>query len=287
MNVVVKRIYEPAAKSDGFRVLVDRLWPRGISKSDAKLDLWLPDLGPSTSLRQWFNHDPARWAEFQRRYHAELKQKPAILASITEQAKTSPLTLLYSAKDERYNQAVALRSFLEQRPTVRRPIVRGRKQSLIITGRKKMKAGANMKPVVQLEPTGCGIAAVAALAGVTYRQAQRTANRLGIFATDRRLWSETGHVRRILRKYRLRPASTEQPFRSWSRLPDLALLAIKWHREQGRPCWHWVVFVRGREGERVLDSKRSLTRHTRRDFGRMKPKWYLTVTKKRYNGPSR
>src|SRR5512139_999134 len=130
-----------------------------------------------------------------------------------------------------------------------------------------------MKPVVQLERTGCGIAVVATMAGVPYRQAQRTANRLGIFAHDRRLWSETAHVRRLLREYRLRPASTEQPFRSWSRLPDLALLAIKWHCEYGQSCWHWVVFVRDGEGERVLDSNRSLTHHVRRDFGRMKPKW--------------
>lgn len=137
-----------------------------------------------------------------------------------------------------------------------------------------------MKPVIQLERTGCGIAAVAVLAGVTYRQAQRTANGLGIFAGDRRLWSETGYVRRLLGEYRLWPASNERPFRSWNSLPDLALLAIKWHREQGRPCWHWVVFVRDREGERVLDSKRSLKRHVRTDFERMRPKWYMAVAKK-------
>lgn len=136
-----------------------------------------------------------------------------------------------------------------------------------------------MKPVVQLERTGCGIAAVAAIAGVSYRRAQRTANRLGIFADDRRLWTETNYVRRLLQSYQLRPASTEQPFRSWGSLPDLALLAIKWHREQGRPCWHWVVFVRDSEGERVLDSKRSLTRNVRTDFGRMRPKWYITVAR--------
>ena len=81
MPIAIKRIYEPAAKSDGFRVLVDRLWPRGLSKSDAKVDLWLPDLGPSTALRQWFNHDPARWAEFQRRYDAELKEKTGSCSS--------------------------------------------------------------------------------------------------------------------------------------------------------------------------------------------------------------
>lgn len=138
-----------------------------------------------------------------------------------------------------------------------------------------------IKPVVQLERTGCGIAAVAAVAGVSYRQAQGTANGLGIFASDRRLWSETGHVRRLLREYGLRPASIERPFRSWNSLPDLALVAIKWHRELGRPCWHWVVFVRDSEGERVLDSKRSLKRPVRTDFGRMKPKWYMAVAKNR------
>ena len=112
MKVFLKRIYEPVTKSDGCRILVDRLWPRGISKESAKLDFWLPDIGPSTALRQWFNHDPARWAEFQCRYHAELKEKTLLLASITAQAKTGPVTLLYSAKDEQHNQAVALRIFL-------------------------------------------------------------------------------------------------------------------------------------------------------------------------------
>ncbi len=122
MKIVVKRAYEPVAKSDGFRVLVDRLWPRGLSKSDAKLDLWLPDLGPSTALRKWFGHDPARWGEFQRRYHAELKEKKALLATIKEQARTHQVTLLYSAKDEQHNQAVALRSFLaKQKGAVSRP----------------------------------------------------------------------------------------------------------------------------------------------------------------------
>jgi uncharacterized protein YeaO (DUF488 family) len=123
MRIRVKRVYETTAKSDGFRVLVDRLWPRGISKEAAKLDLWLPDLGPSTTLRQWFNHDPARWAEFQRHYHAELKEKSALLATITKQAKASSVTLLYSAKDERHNQAVALRNFLK-RPSLHNFITR-------------------------------------------------------------------------------------------------------------------------------------------------------------------
>lgn len=133
-----------------------------------------------------------------------------------------------------------------------------------------------MKPVVQLEGTGCGIASVAALAGVPYRQAQRTANRLGIFADDRWLWSETQPVRRLLKHYRFH-ARKEIPFVSWSALPDLALLAIKWHREGGRAFWHWVVFVREQGHAYVLDSKRALKTHVRTDFGRMRPKWSIRV----------
>jgi len=132
-KILVKRAYEPATESDGFRVLVDRLWPRGISKEAAKLDLWLPDLGPSTSLRKWFNHDPARWSEFQRRYHAELKKNTALLATITEQAKPRPLTLLYSAKDEQHNQAIALRNFLLKQPATRKPTTRATKPAPVVT----------------------------------------------------------------------------------------------------------------------------------------------------------
>ena len=111
-KILIKRVYEPAAKSDGVRVLVDRLWPRGISKENAKLDLWLPDIGPSTKLRQWFNHDPARWGEFLRRYHTELKDKKELVAELKGRAKKGTVTLLYSAKDEMHNQAVALQNFL-------------------------------------------------------------------------------------------------------------------------------------------------------------------------------
>ena len=95
-----------------------------------------------------------------------------------------------------------------------------------------------MKPVVQLERTGCGIASVAALAGVSYRQAQCVANRLGIFADDSNLWSEIGYVRRLLKEYGIQSASTEVPFISWEALPDLALLAVKWHKERDRAFWH-------------------------------------------------
>ena len=135
-----------------------------------------------------------------------------------------------------------------------------------------------MKPVIQLEPTGCGIASVAAIAGVSYSHAKSVANSLGIFAEDRQLWSETAHVRRLCRHFGLRARSTEMPFRSWDALPDLALLSIKWHREKGRPFWHWVVFAREYGRSYVLDSKKGLRRQTRTDFGRMKPKWFIRIT---------
>lgn len=136
-KILVKRVYEPAAKSDGFRVLVDRLWPRGLSKESAHIDLWLRDIGPSTELRKWFNHDPARWAEFQRRYDAELKERATLLATIKKHAKTKPVTLLYSAKDEQHNQAVALRSFLLKRPSTRQPVTRSTQSSSIAAHREK------------------------------------------------------------------------------------------------------------------------------------------------------
>ncbi len=135
-----------------------------------------------------------------------------------------------------------------------------------------------MKPVVQLEPTGCGIASVAAIAGLRYRQVQRVANRLGIVAADERLWSATAHVRRLLRRFGVRTAQKERRFASWQALPDVALLAIKWRRVRGRAFWHWVVFWRGPDGPMVLDSGRALRTHRRRDFGRMRPKWFLPVS---------
>lgn len=138
-----------------------------------------------------------------------------------------------------------------------------------------------MKPVVQLEPTGCGIASVAAIAGVSYRRAKSVAASLAISAKDDRLWSDTEHVRRMLAEFGTRSARSIRPFCSWSSLPDCALLAIKWHREGGRPFWHWVVFVRDKEQSYVLDSKKSLKVHVRTDFGRMKPKWSLAVKTKR------
>lgn len=138
-----------------------------------------------------------------------------------------------------------------------------------------------MIPIPQLDPTGCGIASAATLTGVSYRRAKFIAASLGISVTDRRLWSETAHVRKLLRHLGLKTASRESPFHSWDQLPDVALLAIKWHMEKGRPFWHWVVFVRENGNPCVLDPSKSLRQHRRTDFGRMKPKWYIPILGRR------
>lgn len=136
-----------------------------------------------------------------------------------------------------------------------------------------------MKAVVQEEKTGCGIAACAAISGVSYKKAKAIANSLGIFADDKTLWSETSHVQRLLTHCGTAVACPKTPFTNWHALPDLALLAIKWHEEKGRRYWHWVVFVRDASGCYVLDSKETLKNNIRKDFGRMQPKWYLKVNR--------
>lgn len=108
----LKRAYELATPDDGLRILIDRLWPRGVSKAEAKLDDWMKDVAPSTELRQWFSHDPARWAEFQRRYRVELQQHSEELNHIRALAKKQTVTLIYSAHDEAHNDAVVLRDVL-------------------------------------------------------------------------------------------------------------------------------------------------------------------------------
>ena len=108
MRIAIKRAYEQPSPDDGFRILVDRLWPRGLSKKDAHIDLWLKDIAPSAELRKWFAHDPAKWAEFQRRYRAELKRKQQLLDTIKAQARKTRVTLIYGAKDEEHNDAVVL-----------------------------------------------------------------------------------------------------------------------------------------------------------------------------------
>jgi len=110
----IKRVYEDAADSDGFRVLVDRLWPRGLSKQRAALDEWLADIAPSTALRKWFHHDPARWEEFGRRYRAELRGHAAQLQALRRRARGQRVTLLYGARDVRINHARVLREVLRR-----------------------------------------------------------------------------------------------------------------------------------------------------------------------------
>ena len=112
----IKRIYEPASKDDGLRVLVDRLWPRGIAKKKAHIDLWLRDLSPSDALRRLLHADPAKWDEFVRAYGRELKQEPArtALADLRKLPRSRPVTLLYAARDETHNNAVALKRLLAQ-----------------------------------------------------------------------------------------------------------------------------------------------------------------------------
>jgi uncharacterized protein YeaO (DUF488 family) len=113
----VKRIYEPAAADDGFRVLVDRLWPRGIAKAKAHIDEWLKDVAPSDALRHRFHDHSAKWDEFVAAYRRELEQEPAktAAASLRERAQREPVTLLYAARDESHNNAIALKDWLEQR----------------------------------------------------------------------------------------------------------------------------------------------------------------------------
>ena len=111
-DIRLKRAYQPAAADDGARILVDRLWPRGLKKSDAAIDRWLKDIAPSTALRQWFAHDPARWPEFRRRYAAEIRRHPDQLAELRVLARKGPVTLIFSARDELRNDAVVLRHVL-------------------------------------------------------------------------------------------------------------------------------------------------------------------------------
>jgi len=111
--ITIKRIYEPNNPQDGCRVLVDRLWPRGVSKEKAALDLWMKDIGPSTELRQWFGHDPAKWAGFQKKYREELKGKNEMLDELRNLAKDNgQLTLLYGARDQEHNEAVIIAELL-------------------------------------------------------------------------------------------------------------------------------------------------------------------------------
>jgi len=110
----LKRAYEPASPDDGERILVERLWPRGLSRERAGLSAWAKDIAPSPELRQWFSHDPAKWDEFRRRYWAELDAKPAVVGDLRERSKRTTVTLIYAARDEEHNSALALKQYLER-----------------------------------------------------------------------------------------------------------------------------------------------------------------------------
>lgn len=113
--ILLKRIYEPYAKEDGYRVLVDRLWPRGVSKEKAHLDLWLKEVAPSTELRKWFGHDPKKWTAFEEKYTKELDKNETCMEELKQlQKKHSPLTLLYGARDTDHNEAIVLKKYLEE-----------------------------------------------------------------------------------------------------------------------------------------------------------------------------
>jgi len=108
----IKRIYDPASPGDGRRILVDRLWPRGIRKEDAAIDEWLKELAPSAELRKWVAHDPAKWSEFQKRYRKELQDRSDVVDRLRKEAGKRTVTLLYSARDEKHNNAVVLKDII-------------------------------------------------------------------------------------------------------------------------------------------------------------------------------
>jgi uncharacterized protein YeaO (DUF488 family) len=120
MMIKIKRIYEKANEDDGYRVLVDRLWPRGLSKDESAIDLWMKEIGPTTALRKWFNHEPAKWSNFRGKYLKELKAKQHLIEKIAQlEVEKGTVTLLYAAKNEHYNQAVILGEFIASNCYVR------------------------------------------------------------------------------------------------------------------------------------------------------------------------
>ena len=113
MAIQTKRAYDKPERADGFRVLIDRVWPRGVRKENLKLDQWRKDLAPSTALRQWFGHDPDKWDQFRRRYFQELDAHPDEVRQLRQQARHGPLTIVFGSKEERFNNAVAFKEYLE------------------------------------------------------------------------------------------------------------------------------------------------------------------------------
>ena len=114
MSIRLKRVYDKPAKADGRRVLVDRIWPRGLKKNEARIDQWLKEIAPSTALRKWFAHDPGKWREFKKRYSAELDDQREQVEQLARAAKKRTVTLLFGAKDTEHNNAVALKEYIER-----------------------------------------------------------------------------------------------------------------------------------------------------------------------------
>jgi uncharacterized protein YeaO (DUF488 family) len=114
MKTKIKRVYEKPAKEDGFRILADRLWPRGLTKEKASVDLWLKEIAPSTELRKWFGHDPEKWNDFKKKYVAELKKNKETVSILKEKIKEGTVTILYGARDEEHNEALVILDFLNE-----------------------------------------------------------------------------------------------------------------------------------------------------------------------------
>jgi uncharacterized protein YeaO (DUF488 family) len=114
MNIKIKRVYEQPAKDDGMRILVDRLWPRGLTKKKASVDLWLKDIAPSTELRKWFAHDPDKWKRFRARYQTEIRNNHDLIKALKRKAREGTITLIYGARDQKHNEALVLKQFLEK-----------------------------------------------------------------------------------------------------------------------------------------------------------------------------
>jgi uncharacterized protein YeaO (DUF488 family) len=114
MTVTLKRVYEEASDSDGTRILVDRLWPRGLTKEKAKVDVWLKEIAPTTELRKWFNHEPSKWPEFQKRYRAEISDSIDAVSTLKKYLASGKVTIVYGAKDEEHNDAVVIKQYLDE-----------------------------------------------------------------------------------------------------------------------------------------------------------------------------
>ena len=115
MIIRLKRVYEEPSESDGTRILVDRLWPRGLAKERAKVDVWLKEIAPSTELRKWFNHEPVKWPEFKKRYQAEISNNTEALAALERHLANEKVTIVYGAKDEEHNDAVVIKQYLDKK----------------------------------------------------------------------------------------------------------------------------------------------------------------------------